>query len=303
MQLQKAVTLFIGGYGPGTRQAYTGPLIQMCDWVGPSRRVAEVTPAILIEYFQTRVTSRGLAPATVQKHAKTIKTFFNWAARIELVRRSPAFAIRARRPPRAIGRDKAMTDAELAAILQVLRYKFIPRDYALVLFLADTGCRRSGAANLRWQDVDFATLTATVTEKGGHTRKVAFSQACARAISKWLFFRSARFKIRDTCIFSLNGLPMQPENVSLIIRRACKRAGVRVRSAHSLRHRKGHQFADARIAPSIAATALGHSDPLITVTYYYPTDWETAEAALRELMTLQPAETLRLEGDRHPSSR
>lgn len=300
MQLQKAVTLFLGGYGPSTCQAYAGPLSHMRDWIGPTRLVGEITPAVLVEYFQNRVASRELSPATVQKHAKTIKTFFNWCVRLELIQRSPAFAIRARRPPRAISREKAMRDDELAAILGFLRHKFSPRDYALVLFLADTGCRRSGAANLRWQDMDLTTLTATVTEKGGNPRKVAFSEDCAKAIGKWLFFRSAKFRIRGTYIFSLNGLPMNPENVSLIIRRACKRAGVRVLSAHSLRHRKGHQFADARIAPSIAATALGHSDPLITVTYYYPSDWETAEAALRELMTIESAQALRLEEGHNP---
>lgn len=300
MQLQEAIVLFLGDYGPSTRQAYAGPLIRMRDWLGPTRLVGEITPAVLVEYFQNRVANRGLSPATVQKHAKTIKTFFNWCARLELIQRSPAFAIRARRPPRAISREKAMRDDELAAILDVLRHKYIPRDYALVLFLADTGCRRSGAANLRWQDMDLTALTAMVTEKGGNPRKVAFSEDSAKAISKWLFFRSVNYRIRDTYVFSLNGRPMNPENVSLIIRRACRRAGVRVLSAHSLRHRKGHQFADARIAPSIAATALGHSDPLITVTYYYPSDWETAEAALRELMRIEPAEALRLEEGHNP---
>ena len=78
---------------------------------------------------------------------------------------------------------------------------------------------------------------------------------------------------------------MKPENVSLIIRRAAQLAGVRVLSSHSLRHRKGHQLADSRIAPSIAATVLGHSDVVITLQHYYPADWESAEQAMRELMT------------------
>jgi integrase len=68
-------------------------------------------------------------------------------------------------------------------------------------------------------------------------------------------------------------------------KRAAKDAGVRVLSSHSLRHRKGHQFSDAGISVTTAATALGHSDPMITLTYYYPHDWATAKEALQNLAT------------------
>ncbi|MCB0079217.1 MAG: hypothetical protein KDD73_17590, partial [Anaerolineales bacterium] len=41
-------------------------------------------------------------------------------------------------------------------------------------------------------------------------------------------------------------------------------------------------LADARVAPSIAATALGHTSIQTTLDHYYPGDWESAEKALRE---------------------
>lgn len=71
------------------------------------------------------------------------------------------------------------------------------------------------------------------------------------------------------------------------MRRACyslRKQGYEIRtlSAHSFRHRKGHQFADARINPSVAATALGHESVLTTLQHYYPDDWETAAEAMEE---------------------
>jgi hypothetical protein len=50
-----------------------------------------------------------------------------------------------------------------------------------------------------------------------------------------------------------------------------------------LRHRKGYQFADGRIAPSVAKTALGHENVLTTLQHYYPDDWERAKTSLEQL--------------------
>lgn len=284
MLLQKAIDLFLGEHKATTRKTYAASLTIMRDYLGPARPLADIQPAHLIEFFQKVIYSKGYAAATIQKHTKTIKTFFNWCVRVDLLVKSPALPIRGRKLPRNISRDKAMTDAELAAIIEAVRWDK-PRDFALILFLADTGCRRGGAAGLTLKDIDWGKLRATVTEKGEKSRLVAFSPLCALALQRWLANRQAHYKIRGVHVFSTDGSPMKPENVSLIIRRAAHAAGVRVLSSHSLRHRKGHQLADSRIAPSIAATVLGHSDVTITLQHYYPADWESAEQAMRELMT------------------
>lgn len=284
MELGKAIALFLGEHKASTVHAYRSALHPMRDWLGPARKVSEIKSEHLIEYLQATVYKRPYSPATRQKHIKSIKTFFNWCVLIGVVQgASPAKVVRGKKLPMAVDRHKAMSDDELAKLLTSLRYK--PRDYALIMFLADTGCRRAGAAGLQMKDIEWSELVAVVTEKGDKTRKVAFGKSAARAIRHWLLYRSEHHKVKGTYVFTRDGLPMHAENVSLIIRRACKAAAVRTLSSHSLRHRKGHQLADARIAPSIAATALGHSDPLITLTYYYPADWDSAKKALRELVT------------------
>lgn len=283
MDLRKAIDLFLGEHKPTTQQAYRSALHQMRDWIGPTRLLSDIKPELVVEYFQVVVRKKDYAAATEQKHVKSVKTFWNWCVNLELIERSPARAVKSKKLSRRIDRAKAMTDDELRKLLDTVKFK--PRDYALILFLADTGCRRGGAVGLRLQDVDWEAQVAQVTEKGEKPRPAAFGDVCARALATWLAYRGAYFTVEGVYIFSRDGLPMRAENVSLIIRRACKAAGIRTLSSHSLRHRKGHQLADARIAPSIAATALGHSDPMITLTYYYPADWESAEKALRELMT------------------
>lgn len=281
MKLEKAVRLFLSQYSnEGTRRAYADVLRLLIESVGGQTSVQTITPAELLGYGVT-LSQRSYADATKMKHIKSIKTFFNWLVEMEIIERSPAKKLRFQRPPRRISREKAMTDEELQKILDFVKWK--PRDYALILFLADTGCRAAGAATLRTRDLDIKGRCAIVCEKFDKERKVFFGDECARALSLWLLKKG-----KGEYVFSRGAKPIKPDNVSLVVRRACARVAIRSLGSHSLRHRKGHQFADARIAPSIAATALGHENVTITLEYYYPTDYDSAARALSELATHPP---------------
>lgn len=289
MELKHAIQLFLSEQRPTTSESYRHPLKRMCDFFGPSRLITTIKPADLAEYRQhletLRVNGNPYAPATMLKHIKTLKVFFNRMAKMEVIDRSPAFILKQKRLPTYVSRDKAMTDQELAVLLDFVKRK--PRDYALLLFIADTGCRISGAAGLTIGELDLENRRAWVEEKGDKRRQVAYGDLCARAVIQWLI---ARPKTAGQFVFSRTAGSMKADNISLMIRRTCKQVGIRVLSGHSLRHRKGHQLADQRTAPSIAATALGHSDPTITLRHYYPADWESAE---RELQKLVATEALR----------
>jgi integrase/recombinase XerD len=280
MKLVTAVTLFLNEYrNTETQTAYASAVLPLMAYLGEDMPIADIKPLNLVSYHQM-LQAKPYAPATRRKHVKGIKTFFNFLIRVELLDRSPARAIKTQRIASYISRDKAMTDDELRLVLDCVRWK--PRDHALITFLADTGCRAGGAAGLRLKDLDLDNLRATVIEKGEKSRFVAYGDDCAKSITRWLRTRLEKGQ-HGEYVFSRRGEQLTADTVSQILRRACIRAGVRSLGSHSLRHRKGHQLADARVAPSIAATALGHSDPVITLQHYYPADWATAEMELRKL--------------------
>lgn len=280
MNLNECIHLFLDRYKATTRESYDYCLRFLVDHIGGLRDVQDITKTDIIRFSNALYARDDWAPATKQKHVKAIKAFFNWLVDMEFIDRNPANKTLMRKKlDRAIDRHKAMTDEELEKILDYAKWK--PRDYALILFLADTGCRAGGAAGLRVDDVDFSKREATVTEKGDKSRQVAFGFQCSMALRKWLLMRPDH---AGEYVFSRTIEPIKADNVSLIVRRCCKAVGIRSLGAHSLRHRKGHQLADARIAPSIAATALGHSDPVVTVAHYFPADWSSAKSALDELV-------------------
>lgn len=277
LTLGDALALFLQEHqNLNTQHAYNGVLKRLLASLGPDREIDTIQAVELVQHVQ-KLRQGNLAEATIQKHIKTIKTFFIWLTRLGLLSQNPAQMLRQQRISRYIEKDKAMTDEELEIVLSVLRYK--PRQYALALFLADTGCRAGGAAGLKVQDLDLGNARAWVTEKGNKKRPVVFGPETARALAEWLLRRPTTHPY----VFGTKEGKVTPTTISRIIRRACLKAGIRSRGSHSLRHRKGHQMADSGVPVTVAATALGHSDPLITMNFYYPADFERAEAVLRKL--------------------
>lgn len=278
--LRAVLDVFIGQYdNQRTRKAYSDSLVPMVNAIGGGRPISHITSLDLMTYA-ARLRSHNYAPATINKHIKAIKVLFNWAVKSGLIAGSPASAVKTSRPPKNVERDRAMHEDELEKILEYAKH-VTPRTYALILFLADTGCRAGGASNLRLGHLDLPTCRAVVTEKGNKTRPVFYGDLCAAAIRRWLALQG--LSSAESYVFGMKGEQSSPVALSQAVRRACKLMGVRSLGSHSLRHRKGHQLADERIAPTVAALVLGHENVNTTLNSYYPMDYSRAEDAVRGL--------------------
>lgn len=288
MDLQKAVRLFLGQHKPTTEYAYRHALHPLRDWIGGDHTLASITPALLIEYVNGHILKRPpgqrpFSPATQRKLVRTIRIFFNWCVKMEMLRRSPARHLELPKENPDLTRDKAMTDAELAALLDYFRQRPYPRDYALLVFLRDSGARRGGAAGLRLRDMQWDDLTADVKEKGDLWRKVAYSEGCARAIRHWLMWRGDHYRIKGEYVFSRDGLKPDAQIFTVAFHRACAKLGLRPLGPHTVRHRLGFKLNDAGYSLTVSATVLGNT-PEVMRDYYSPRDWASAETAARALM-------------------
>lgn len=279
LTLERAVDLFLNEYKPSTRRAYYYVLKAMEAYVGPNRPLDKIGAEVLLEYLQTVRSNPAIkSTATYNKHVKSIRTFFNWCVKQRWLVFSPADGTKRAKQNKYIGREKAMPDHLFDRLLDYAQWE--PRLKALVLFLGDTGCRIGGAAGLRWVHLDFTLRKAVVTEKGEKTRPVFFGEECARALLYWRDHHPLR---EGDYVFSKTGRRIKADNLAQYFRRMCQQVGIGSWGPHSLRHRKGHQFADAGIAPSIAAQALGHESVTTTLEFYYPADWERVQAAMEKL--------------------
>lgn len=279
MSLARAIKLFLGEQKLNTRRSYQYVLKYMEQYMHLTglRLLHEIQPDHLIEMIQMVVERPSVKSVkTVNKYIKTVKVFFNWCLKFGFMSPpSPAEAVKRKKEPIAVPRSKAMPNDQYALLVDSVRWQ--PRAYALVLFLGDSGDRISGAANLKWTDLDLTNRQATVTEKGQEPRPVFYTEDCVLALMRWKLRQAGK---DDGYVFSRDGKTITADALGQFFTRKCIKAGIGNWGPHSLRHRLGHNAYDEGIGAPVVQVMLGHRNMKTTLDSYFPRSYEDAKAAV-----------------------
>lgn len=242
-----------------TRRTYNYCLAEFQRVVGESRTLQSLTPVDVQRYINKQI-ERNNKPYTIYKRHKELRAFFNWCIRMKYLDENPALAVKLKKPEVPIDERDVIS---IEDILKLKHYLEIVRDtkiFAMVSFLADTGCRRGGLANLKISDLDLENCTAMVFEKDQKLREVDYSESTAKALQAWL-------EKRPVCdhnyVFTGSSKPyppMQAPSIAQVIRRRCASAGIGSFGTHTFRHRKGFEMFKTGAAPILVAKVLGHAD-------------------------------------------
>ena len=246
----------------------------MAAWLGNDKplrviendkRVDYFEPPDLTEYVNLAILQREkpLAAATVEKHKKTMRTFWNWCVKNGYIDKSP-FVVPAKKLSRGVDPDKIMSDEKLDQLLTYAKWN--ARRYALITFLADTGCRRGGATELTVDRLDLSNRSAEVVEKGEVTYTVYFGDVTAFALRNWLMSRGSL----GGYVFSRDGKPITAYALGQYFRRSCVSAGIGSWGPHSLRHRKGDKLQKAGVDVRTTALVMGHRNYMTTLGLLLP---------------------------------
>lgn len=180
----------------------------------------------------------------------------------------------------------AWTRSEVATLLDVAR-SAEPRFYPLITFLLSTGCRRSEALGLKWEDISFDESRIHVrralvrgqlgTPKSGRARFVVMSDQLEGVLGDLLEERQqatlkGQWKEPPPFVFcSETGGPLDERNVSRSwdrLRRKAQQEDVRPLRLHDARH----TFASLALASGKSipwvSSQLGHASPEITLRVY-----------------------------------
>lgn len=210
----------------------------------------------------------NLSPSTVYGYVGAIKAFFNWLETNEYISAQRNIARRLKKPKLPKVPPKASSDDDLRAILKAAREcsTHPKRDYALILFLASTGCRIRGLINLRLPDLELDKRRALVTEKGDKTRKVFLVPEAKAALKDWL---AERPEGTDFVFVSQHNKPFSPFGVRQIFKRLKAKAGVTGPvNPHSHRHGFAKRFIKSGGSLGVCSDLMGHSDVNVTKRFY-----------------------------------
>lgn len=247
-------------------------------------KLPEITPA-QITALLLDIQAEGKAHSTVIKVYTILHSFFKMAYLGDVIDRNPMDKVERPKPRKSEAtaeEHQSYTPAEVQRLFQALEDEPL-KWRALVHLLIDTGIRRGECCALRWQDVDFATGSITVsgnlcytvakgvyldTPKNGRARTV-YAGAATLALLRQLRGQQAR-KAISAYIFTqeTSPEPMHPQSPTRYLKKLSERYGIPDLHPHKLRH----TFASIAITNGAdvasVSEALGHSDKAVTLRMY-----------------------------------
>lgn len=217
----------------------------------------------------------GLSWDTLHGHVRACRRFFKWLEEEEYLDFNPAKKLELPPKPKKVRKGIKENDRDL--IIQ--EAKGSARDYAIVMFLADTACRVGGLVGLKVGDIDLNLQVAIVHEKGRggnkKARSVFFGKKTKRALEEWLKIRTSTpdcpyvFVSSGTggTISEVHGL--KESGVYQVLKRLAKKAGVEGGyNPHNWRHGAARGMIKNGASLIEVCQLLGHSSVTVTGDFY-----------------------------------
>ena len=284
MKLTEAITVFLssmkGVKSPATIKWYRNRLIPLENFIGSKTPIKNITVHHLrnwrgtlsdrknrYESHPTRsLVHGGLSRDTLHGYVRSARRFFTWLVEENLLSVNPSK--RFEFPPTQKRPKAGISDQDRKLMLESAKENL--RDYALLLFVADTGCRAAGVSGLTLKNLEINRGRATVFEKGrggnAKGRTVYFLSETTTALRKWL---SVRPQGGDFVFTSVLDGGLTPAGVYQIFKRIARESNVRERwSPHQWRHWRARKWAERGMNLGIVAQLLGHTDVKVTSEYY-----------------------------------
>ncbi|MHB8132866.1 MAG: tyrosine-type recombinase/integrase [Anaerolineaceae bacterium] len=224
----------------------------------------------------TKPTQKGkLANDTMHGYVRGCRTFFKWLYEEHLIEINPALRLELPQKSKNYRRGIKVHDRDL--IIEEAHGNF--RDYAMVLFLADSACRVGGVAGLKIQDLDLENSCAIVYEKGRggnqKARLVFFGEKTKRALIDWLDIRP----LTPECQNVFGGLKkggkktgwhaLTESGVYQAVKRLACKAGIETGfNPHNWRHGAARGLIKNGASLPVVSQILGHSSVQVTGDIY-----------------------------------
>jgi integrase/recombinase XerC len=288
------------GYSPLTVEEYSRDLKLFYEYLldkydyPEDFDIEKITKYELAEYLGDIILVEDNAPSTRNRKLYSIRSFFKYLNKYELVNVNPALTIEASKTEiRAEPIYMKLEDAR-RYVEAVNRYESVnqKRDLAIVKLFLYAGLRVSELVNLNLENIDFEDGSVKFFGKGSKERTIPLHEDVVEAIKKYLPERNnikiKELKDKNALFLSRHGRRISVRSIQLLVKKYARLAGVKNSgkiTPHKLRHTFAsmlyHQTKDIKVLQDL----LGHAD-ISTTQIYTHTDIEQKKEAIDELPKL-----------------
>ena len=175
-------------YGDNTLDAYARDLDDFSAFVATSHSAPSMINRQIFRGWLANMMARQLARATIARRVSSLRGFYRFCGRRQLLDVPDLSWLRAPKPNRPVPKSMSADDAKslLVAIFDRRGADWVKqRDFAVLILLYGAGLRISEALGLRRRDAPLGDWL-TITGKGNKTREVPVLTAAAEAVDDYL---------------------------------------------------------------------------------------------------------------------
>jgi integrase/recombinase XerC len=264
------------GASPHTVKAYAEDLHQFAVFAD-SKEVSDsaaVTPSLLRAYLQQMQQAR-LSRASRARKTASLRSFFSYLVRQEILPLSPAVDLRAPKQEQRL--PKFLRGDEIDALMAAPDSSPLGlRDRALLETFYASGMRAAELVALKVSDIDFEDAVVRVTGKGDKQRITLLGRQSTEALRTYLQQgRPALVPVlQDSPALFLNryGAPLSDRGVRKLFTRYFEKASLQLKiTPHVLRHSFATHLLAAGADLRVVQELLGHSSVSTTQLYTHVT--------------------------------
>lgn len=211
---------------------------------------------------------RGLSGRSLQRELSTIRSFFKFLERENVVTKSPATGVSAPKTPRKL--PQTLDVDQVSRLLNIQADDLLAiRDKAMIELMYSSGLRLAELVSLNLVDIDLKEGSARVTGKGSKMRIVPVGKYACEAITEWMKVRGHMVLMDEPALFvSKRGVRISRRAVEFRMKEWGEKQGL---DSTVYPHKLRHSFATHMLESSGDLRAvqelLGHADISTTQIY------------------------------------
>jgi integrase/recombinase XerC len=257
-----------------TVEAYRRDMNQFVDFMRNAFEMDDLTQVktTMVKSYVVHLKDEGLVNRSINRKISTLRTFYKYCLRENLVEKSPMIGIKALKLPKTLVKFVTETDINKVSFGDEADFATV-RDRLLFEMLYQTGMRQAELRGLTDGDVDKMDMQLKIHGKRNKDRLVPLSKEMIALIDQYQAMRDATFTNKaERLLLNDKGEEMTPSFVYNKVHHMLEGVTtLKQKSPHVLRHTFATHLLDEGASLVAIQKLLGHEDLATTQIYAHNT--------------------------------
>ena len=257
-----------------TVEAYQRDMLQFADYMRTEFEIEDLTQVktTQVKSYIVHLKEKGQANRSINRKISTLRTFYKYCLRENLMEKSPMTGIKALKMPQNLVKFVTETDMNKVSFGEKTDFSTI-RDHLIFEMLYQTGMRQAELRGLKDADVDKMGMQVKIHGKRNKDRIVPLSREMTQLIAQYQALRDATFTTKaDRLLLNDKGEEMSPHYVYNKVHRTLEGVTtLKQKSPHVLRHTCATVLLEHGANLRAIQELLGHSSLSSTQIYAHNT--------------------------------